>query len=159
MKLKYFTSLKEGGYKHDFYGSRHCEQKLTSHLLVIVQSEIWGFPRSGSGKEPTCQCKRQEMLVRSLGQEDPLEEGMATHSSILAGESHGQRSLPSYRASGFTEWDTAACTEWNRFYQVWPQDTKLKKESCKFYPVSPLSPPPSVIWRQWINFGPLGILP
>ena len=26
----------------------------------------------------------QEMQVRSLGQEDPLEEGMATHSSILA---------------------------------------------------------------------------
>ena len=24
------------------------------------------------------------MLVRSLGQEDPLEEGMATHPSILA---------------------------------------------------------------------------
>ena len=29
----------------------------------------------------------QEMRVRSLGQEDPLEESMATHSSILAGES------------------------------------------------------------------------
>ena len=27
------------------------------------------------------------------GLEDPLEEGMATHSSILPGESHGQRSL------------------------------------------------------------------
>ena len=27
--------------------------------------------------------KTQEMLVHSLGQEDPLEEGMATHSSIL----------------------------------------------------------------------------
>ena len=26
----------------------------------------------------------QEMQVRSLSQEDPLEEGMATHSSILA---------------------------------------------------------------------------
>ena len=26
----------------------------------------------------------QEMRVRSLGQGDPLEEGMATHSSILA---------------------------------------------------------------------------
>ena len=25
-----------------------------------------------------------EMQVRSLGREDPLEEGMATHSSILA---------------------------------------------------------------------------
>ena len=28
----------------------------------------------------------QETWVRSLGQEDPLEEGMATHSSILAWE-------------------------------------------------------------------------
>jgi len=26
----------------------------------------------------------QEMQVRSLGQEDPLEEGVATHSGILA---------------------------------------------------------------------------
>ena len=26
----------------------------------------------------------QEMRVQSLGQEDPLEEGMATHSGILA---------------------------------------------------------------------------
>ena len=26
----------------------------------------------------------EETWVRSLGQEDPLEEGMATHSSILA---------------------------------------------------------------------------
>ena len=28
----------------------------------------------------------QEMQVQSLGREDPLEEGMATHSSILAWE-------------------------------------------------------------------------
>ena len=27
---------------------------------------------------------KQEMQVRSRGQEDPLEKGMATHSSILA---------------------------------------------------------------------------
>ena len=27
---------------------------------------------------------KQEMQVQSLGWEDPLEEGMATHSSILA---------------------------------------------------------------------------
>ena len=32
------------------------------------------------GKEPACQCKTQ---LRSLGQEDPLEKEMATHSSIL----------------------------------------------------------------------------
>ena len=36
-----------------------------------------------SGKEPTCQCRRQT-LVRSLGWKDPLEEDTATHSSILA---------------------------------------------------------------------------
>ena len=34
--------------------------------------------------------------VQSLGGEDPLDEGMATHSSILLGESRGQRSLMSY---------------------------------------------------------------
>ena len=27
---------------------------------------------------------KQEMWVQSLGEEDPLEKGMATHSSILA---------------------------------------------------------------------------
>ena len=37
------------------------------------------------------------MWVGSQGQEDPLEEGMATHSSILAWRiSHGQRSLVGY---------------------------------------------------------------
>ena len=34
----------------------------------------------------------EKTWVWSLGQEDPLEEGMANHSSILAWESHGQRS-------------------------------------------------------------------
>ena len=43
-----------------------------------------GSPIPGAnGKEPTCQCRRQ-MRVRFFGQEDPLEEGMTTHSSILA---------------------------------------------------------------------------
>ena len=42
----------------------------------------------------------QERQVRSLGWEDPLEEEMATHSSILAGESHGQRSLEGYKSMG-----------------------------------------------------------
>ena len=31
----------------------------------------------------------QETQVQSLGQEDPLEKGMATHSSILAWEIRG----------------------------------------------------------------------
>ena len=45
-----------------------------------------GFPGGTSGKEPACQCSRRETWVQCLGQKDLLEEGMATHSSILAWE-------------------------------------------------------------------------
>ena len=38
----------------------------------------------------------QEMRVGSLGWEDPLEEEMATHSSIFPRKSHGQRNLVGY---------------------------------------------------------------
>ena len=41
------------------------------------------LPGSTSGKETVHQCRRHEMWVWSLRQEDPLEEGMAIHSSIL----------------------------------------------------------------------------
>ena len=50
------------------------------------------------------------MRVQSLGREDPLEEGRATHSSILGGESHGQRSLADYGAESCKESDTTAAT-------------------------------------------------
>ena len=40
-----------------------------------------GFPDGSDGKESTCSTGD---WVRFLGWEDPLEEGMAIHSSILA---------------------------------------------------------------------------
>ena len=43
----------------------------------------------------------EETQVRSLGQDDPLEKSMTTHSSILAWKHHGQRSL-------------AGCSPWPR---------------------------------------------
>ena len=52
----------------------------------------------------------QEMQFRSLGQEEPLEEGMATHSVFLPGESHGQRSLAGYGPQGCKESDTTEVT-------------------------------------------------
>ena len=74
----------------------------------MIKLPAWfcsGFPGGPRGKEPTCQCRRhkrlgfklcavkvkslstmQETQVRSLGQEDPLEKEMATHSRILAEE-------------------------------------------------------------------------
>ena len=42
------------------------------------------FSGGASDKEPACQCWRhKETQVQFLGWEDPLEKGMATHSSVL----------------------------------------------------------------------------
>ena len=41
-----------------------------------------------------------EAVGYSVLGKDPLEEEMATHSSFLAGESHGQRSLVGYSPWG-----------------------------------------------------------
>ena len=43
-----------------------------------------GLPGGPVIKNPPPVQETQETRLRSLGQEDPLEEGMATHSSILA---------------------------------------------------------------------------
>ena len=42
----------------------------------------------------------QETRVQSLVRKDPLEKEMATHSSILAWEIHGQSSLAGYSLWG-----------------------------------------------------------
>ena len=46
-------------------------------------------------------CALPETWVQSLGREDPLEKGIATHSSI-----HGQRNLVGYSPWGLKESDT-----------------------------------------------------
>ena len=43
-----------------------------------------GFLGGSVVKNPPAMQEPQETWVRSLGQEDPLGEGMATHSSVLA---------------------------------------------------------------------------
>ena len=48
----------------------------------------------------------QETWVQSLGQEDPLEEGMATDSSVLGRRILGQRNLMGYRPWDHKDWDT-----------------------------------------------------
>ena len=53
----------------------------------------------------------QETQVRSLGWKVPLEEGMATHSSILAWRIHRQRSLAGYSPQGRKESDMTKATE------------------------------------------------
>ena len=73
-----------------------------------------GYPLQCSWASPVAQLVKNppamwETWVWSLGWEDPLKVEMVTHSSILAGESHGQRSLAGYspwslKVSETTEW-------------------------------------------------------
>ena len=55
------------------------------------------LPCSSNGKEPACSAGDPGSVP---GLEDPLEKGMAVQCSVLAGESHGQRSL-----AGYSLWD------------------------------------------------------
>ena len=58
------------------------------------------IPGGSFSKESAC---NQETQVQSLGQEDPMEKEMSTHSSILAWRIHGQRSLVGYSPWGHRE--------------------------------------------------------
>ena len=53
-------------------------------LFKCISLGLWGFPSGSEVKNPSAMQKPQETWVQSLGQGDPLEKAMATHSSILA---------------------------------------------------------------------------
>ena len=79
----------------------NTEYKIALTVMALVWKPgklLMGLPRWRHGKEPVCQCRRHK---RSLGQEDPLEEEMAAHSSILA-----WRILAGYSPKGRKESDT-----------------------------------------------------
>ena len=93
--------------------SRFCTLPLAvGHLESTSPSELNRFMSDPSAcvtllmaqlkKVPTV----QETWIPSLDQEDPLEEGMATHSSILAWRILWTRSLVSYGPWGCKESDT-----------------------------------------------------
>ena len=66
-------------------------------MTLLVDSVVKTLPATQETKE---------MRVRSLAQEDALEKEMATHSSILARKTHGQRSLAGYSPKGPKELNT-----------------------------------------------------
>ena len=51
-------------------------------LFSAHYAPVWGFPKGSASKESVCNQDLQETQV--LGSERSLEEGMATHSSVLA---------------------------------------------------------------------------
>ena len=69
-------------------------------------NDLSGFPDGSVVKNPPAM---QETQFPSLGQEDPLKEEMATHSSILAWKIPWTKSLAGYSPEGRKESDT---TEW-----------------------------------------------
>ena len=68
----------------DFHQLKKKTQLATSNYSLPSNSYIlmymMGFPGGSVGKESACNVR----WAGSLGQEDPLEEEMATHSSVLA---------------------------------------------------------------------------
>ena len=68
----------------DLIKSLECLNGTKRPWASLVVQTVKNLPATG------------ETWVRYLGQEDPLDKEMATHSSILAGEFHGQRSLEGY---------------------------------------------------------------
>ena len=68
------------------------------------------FLGGSDGKESTCNTRD---LVWSVGGEDPLEEGVAIHSSSWVENQNGQRSMVGYSPWGHEEWDM---TEWLSIY-------------------------------------------
>ena len=68
-----------------WWGAVHGVAQSRTQLKRLSSSSSklpLGLPWWLSGKESACQTL-QEMLIGSLGRENPLEEKMATHSSIL----------------------------------------------------------------------------
>ena len=53
-----------------------------------------------------------ETWVRSLGQEDPLEKGKSTHSSVLAWRIHGLYNPWGHKELDMTEWLSLSRMAW-----------------------------------------------
>ena len=81
------VALEPGSQREDISRRGDCDGEDTllhwgrQNLQLFLFSSPDSFPGGASGKEPTCQCRRD---VIYKGWEDPLDEGMAIHSSILA---------------------------------------------------------------------------
>ena len=56
----------------------------TNRYLYFLKKYLWLFEASLVAQKAKNPPAMQETWIQSLGWKDPLEEGMATHSSILA---------------------------------------------------------------------------
>ena len=78
LRLYFFCALIS-----DVFDSCFLKHFKLSESIVSIWSFDFGFPGVAVVKNSSAM---QETQVRCLGQEDPLEEEMATHSSVLVWE-------------------------------------------------------------------------
>ena len=76
------------------FSPTHVYIHIHVHVHIYIYIYIYtGFPSGSVVKNLPAMQEVQETGVQSLGEEDPLKEGMATHSRILPWRIHGRRSL------------------------------------------------------------------
>ena len=81
--------------------------KANSPWGKLPSLHTWVACTDGSvGKESACNAETKEMWIGSLSQDNPLEEGTATHSSILAWKIPWTESLVGYSPKCHKELDT-----------------------------------------------------
>ena len=79
--------------------------------MLRTIKHLQGLPSGPAGQESTCNSGAIGDVGLIPGSEDPLEEGMTTHFSILAGESHVLKNLVGYSPQGHKESDMTEVTE------------------------------------------------
>ena len=83
-------------------------------------------------KNPPAIQETQEVWVQSLGQEDPLEEGMATHSSISAWRIPWTEESGGYSPWDHKESDMTEVTKHTRIYYDWMTfENTMLSERCQ----------------------------
>ena len=86
--------------------------EIHSSLTSCLESRHAILPNFYTWASLVCQSVKylpamQETRIRSLGGEDPMEKGMASHPVFLPAEFHGQKSLAGYSPGGHKESHTA----------------------------------------------------
>ena len=79
----YHTYTPKNRFSNSVFKGSKSEYLSMVETLELSWNWHLGFPGGTSGKELTCQCRKPEIRVPSLGKEDPLEKETTTHSNIL----------------------------------------------------------------------------
>ena len=114
------SPISESYYHHHYYwmGKNEREENPQSNNLKVLINwvcllHVWGFPGGTSGKEPTCQRRRQKRQAFDprVGK-IPWRRAWQSIPVFLPGESHGERNL-----AGYSPWDgkESDTTEWLTF--------------------------------------------